>query len=142
MLVPCPGSEQCFSSANMLIASNSGKSYDSFVLYITNLFLNMLSIITEEKKFHMGDGTIGHTIQRHHSQRSKKNMPCCQNWLWRLICCFYRKNLGSKKRAHCPTWQLTLPTFLEISILFRHQSMCTINLFFRIQFNGIIFLIK
>ena len=68
-------SEQCFSSANMLIASNSGKSYDSFVLYITNLFLNMLSIITEEKKVHMGDGAIGHTIQRHHSQRSKKTCP-------------------------------------------------------------------
>ena len=87
----------------------------------------------------MGDGAIGHTIQIHHSQRSKKNMPCCQNRLWRLICCFYRKNLGSKKRAHCPTWQLTLPTFLEISILFRHQSMCIINLFFRIQLNRILF---
>ena len=58
----------------------------------------------------------------HYSKTSlsekQKNMPCCQNRLWRLIYCFYRKNLGSKKRAHCPTWRLTLPTFLEISSFF------------------------
>ena len=76
------------------------------------------------------------------NQRSKKNMACCQNRLWRLICCFYRTKSWEQKTGTLPHLALDIANFLGNFILFRHQSMCTINLFFRIQFNGIIFLIK
>ena len=55
---------------------------------------------------------------------------------------FLSEKSWEQKTGTLPHLALDIANFLGNFILFRHQSMCTINLFFRIQFNGIIFLIK
>ena len=68
----------------------------------------------------MWDGANGHTIQRQASvsipvsetREAKKNMPCCQNRLWRLICCFYRTKSWEQKTGTLSHLAIDIANFL------------------------------